>query len=451
MVRIAFLTITFLLVFTQTSYAKVFNAETATLDNGLQVVVIPNHRAPLVHHMLWYKVGSAQETAGYSGAAHFLEHLLFKGTKKIGEGEFSKRVRAMGGEDNAFTSKDYTAYYQTASKEHLKTLMEMEADRMRNIAPSETAVKTERNVVLEERRQRTDNNPQAQFYEQMQSALYPNHPYGVPTIGWMNEVSGLQWKNTKEFYDIWYYPNNAVLVISGDVTLEEVLPLAKKTYGKIKPSKDLPEHNFPTLPEFNGETRIVFESAQVKEALFSKGVRVPSHAQDKDISLALQIIEEAVSGGPTTPLYKEMVVNTKKAINISLSYNGDSTDTGSLWIGATPADNVSLKDLENEIYKVLTSIRENGLSEKDIKDAKSRLKNAAIFARDSLSTPASIVGRSLATGSTLDDVENWPQRIENVNIETIQKALQLAFGKDSKGRSVTGYMLPEGTTPEEPR
>ncbi len=429
--------------FIPSAHAKVFNAETATLKNGLQIVVVPNHRAPLVHHMLWYKVGSAQETAGYSGAAHFLEHLLFKGTDKIAEGEFSKRVRALGGEDNAFTSKDYTAYYQTISKDHLAMVMKMEADRMRNIDPSETAVKTERDVVLEERRQRTDNNPQAQFYEQLQSAIYPNHPYGVPTIGWMNEVQGLQRENALEFYNKWYYPNNAILVISGDVTLGDVLPIAKKTYGKIKPSKYLPERNFPTLPEFNGETRIVFKSEQVKEPLFAKGTRTPSFTGDRQTALALQIIVEALGGGPTTPLYKELVVNQKKAINVSLSYNAEALDVAALWVGATPAQGTSLEDLEKAINDFMMSILETGISEQQIQDAKKRLKNAAVFARDSLATPANIIGQSLTTGLTLEEVENWPESIEGVSQQDIKNALQIAFGEGSEKRSVTGYLIPE--------
>ncbi len=444
MIRIFFLSLA-VLSFVTTAHAKVFNAQTATLKNGLQVVVVPNHRAPLVHHMLWYKVGSAQETAGYSGAAHFLEHLLFKGTDKIAEGEFSKRVRALGGEDNAFTSKDYTAYYQTISKDHLGMVMAMEANRMRNIKPTEAAVKTERNVVLEERSQRTDNNPKAQFYEQLQSALYPNHPYGVPTIGWMNEVSGLQWENAKEFYNKWYYPNNAVLVISGDVTLAEVLPLAKKTYGKIRPLEEVPERNFPTLPEFNGETRIIFKSEQVKEPLFTKGTRVPSYTKDSKTALALQIIVEALSGGPTTPFYKELVVNQKKAINISLSYDAEALDVAAIWIGATPANGVSLEKLEETIGNFIADILKTGIDEEQIRDSKKRLKRAAVFARDSLATPANIIGQSLATGTTLEEVENWPERIESVGTEDLDKALQIAFGENSEKRSVTGYFLPEGS------
>lgn len=213
---------------TENSIPKLFNAETFTLENGLEIVVIPNHRAPVITHMVWYKVGAADEQQGKSGIAHFLEHLMFKGSGDLAPGEFSKIIRAKGGEDNAFTGHDYTAYYQSIAAEHLEMVMTMEAGRMRGLNPPLDHVESERKVILEERRQRTDDNPSARLAEQMNSLLYINHPYGKPVIGWLSEMADLSWDDAKAFYDRWYAPNNAILIVTGDVTGQQVYDLAKK-------------------------------------------------------------------------------------------------------------------------------------------------------------------------------------------------------------------------------
>ncbi len=438
----------FLCLFSFPAHAGLFNAQSTTLDNGIEVVIIPNHRAPIVHHMLWYKAGSAQEINGHSGVAHFLEHLLFKGTnhpdRPLEAGEFSKRIRTMGGKDNAFTSKDYTAFYQTTSKEHLNTLMQMEADRIRHAMPPETHVLSERDVVIEERNQRTENNPQARFYEQMQATLFPNHPYGRPVIGWREEIRVMSHIDTKSFYDRFYHPNNALLIISGDITLENILPDIKRIYGAIPAGEIFPRH-FPTLPAFEGETRITHSEQQVKQPLWMRGYRVPSLRQNKEHALALQVLESILDGGPTTRLYKKLVVEDKKAIEISLSYRSDSYDTSSLWMSAVPAEGIALPDLETDIDMLLTQLIKKGITDQELLDAKTRLKNAAIFARDSLSTPAHIIGRALTTGSTLQDVETWDLHIDAVTKDQIQSVSELYL--NPKNRStfnyITGFLLPE--------
>jgi zinc protease len=424
--------------------AGIFNAQTMTLENGLEVVVIPNHRAPIVHHMLWYKAGAAQEINGHSGVAHFLEHLLFKGTnhltRPLEAGEFSKIVKSLGGEDNAFTSYDYTAYYQTIAKEHLNTVMQMEADRMRNAIAPESHVISERDVVMEERSQRTDNNPQARFSEQMQATLFPGHPYGRPIIGWKDEILTMTSTHTNAFYNQWYAPNNAVLIITGDITLENVRQDIQRIYGDLPKGKDMIRH-FPSLPTFEGETLITHHDAQVKQPSYFRAYQAPSYHQNKEDALALQILENILDGGATTRLYKKLVVESKKAISISLSYSSDKYDTSSLWISATPSDGTSIDELESAINAVLSDLITHGVTDQEIIESKIRLKNAAIFARDSLSAPAHIIGHALSTGSTLQDVETWDKQIDATTKEQIQSVSKLYLGSNNK--YIEGHLLPK--------
>lgn len=431
--------------------AGIFNAQTMTLDNGLEVVVVPNHRAPIVHHMLWYKAGAAQEINGYSGVAHFLEHLLFKGTnhpeRPLEAGEFSTTVKGLGGNDNAFTSYDYTAYYQTIAKEHLTTVMQMEADRMRHATPPAEHVISERDVVMEERSQRTDNNPQARFYEQIQATLFPGHPYGRPIIGLKQEILKMSVADTNAFYNQWYHPNNAVLIITGDVTLEGIKKDILRIYGAL-PKGPVAKRFFPALPAFEGKTLIVHRDEQVKQPTYVRAYRVPSYSQNKEQSLALQILENILDGGATTRLYKTLVVEDKKAINVSLSYSSNQYDTATLWISATPADGVSMGELETAIDTVLHNVIDSGVTDNELMEAKKRLKNAAIFARDSLSAPTNIIGRALTTGSTLHDVETWDRQINTTTKEKIQSVSELFLNsKSRKSYSyVTGHLLPKETS-----
>ena len=431
------------LIISTPASANVFNAQMTRLDNGMDVVVIPNTRAPVVHHMVWYKVGSAQEDAGTSGSAHFLEHLLFRGTDKIPDGEFSKIIRGLGGESNAFTSYDYTGYYETVAKEHLARVMGMEADRMRGLTLSDEAVLRERDVVLEERRQRTDNNPTARFFEQMRARLFPDHPYGIPVIGWMDELSGLQKDNALKFYNHYYHPNNAVLVVAGDIAFDDVVKLAQDTYGKIPASQTDLSFTFPTLSSFDDLQTYSYSDPQVSEPLLLIGTRAPSYKQDPKMSLALQVIEEAVSGGPTTPLYNTLVIEQKKAISASLSYSASAADTASLWISVVPVEGETLDALTIAVQDFLADLLQTSLSEEEITNAKTRLKREAIFARDSLRTAPMVIGRALSVGETLQSVETWPEQINAVTQDDIKDALVFAFGEQARQRTVVGQMQVE--------
>jgi zinc protease len=435
---------------------KIFNAETFTLDNRLQIVVIPNHRAPVVTHMVWYKVGAADEQPGHSGSAHFLEHLMFKGSTGLAPGEFSKKVRALGGEDNAFTGQDYTAYHQSIAVEYLKDVMTMEAGRMRGLNPPAEEFASENKVILEERRQRTDNNPGARLAEQMNALLYINHPYGRPIIGWANEMAALTWPDTKAFYDRWYAPDNAILVVAGDVTGQQVYDMAKEIYGPIAKSGKIPERARPVSPPLKGKAEVRLTDPNVREPVVQTGFRVPSSRTNKQESLALEVLDEIMGGGPTSRIYKSLVVEQKIATSAGLSYRSESWDDTEVYVYATPAPNQDLavvkNSLENELRKVVAS----GVTEKELSDAITRLQTGAIYARDSLSGPAMIFGSALTSGLTIDDVEYWTYDIASVTAADVNNVAQKYLNPDAtfEHSPVTGYLLPEQKTEapqEEPK
>jgi zinc protease len=444
--KILFLSLFILSIPAYASPEKVYNAETATLKNGMQIVVIPNHRAPVVSHMVWYKVGSADEPQGdaVSGAAHFLEHMMFKGTKAVPPGDFSKIIRSIGGEDNAFTSWDYTAYFQSIAKDELPRVMALEADRMMNISLPDSHLTSEHQVIIEERRSRTDNDPQNLFSEQLRAILFTASPYGEPIIGWRDDMPRLKKSDLQNYYKTWYHPNNAILVVSGDATLATVLPMAEKFYGII-PARQVPDHIRPKTPDFPAPISLKFESKDLRQPVFIRAWRAPSYITDKNEALALDIITEVLSGGASTELYQSLVVTDKVATDISLSYEGESRGEGSIWLYAVPAPKVSLEELEKAIQKKLVSLTEKGLNPKEIDKAKTRLIDSEIYARDSVMGPAMVVGQSLSYGLSLDDVETRPQKIAAVTIEDINSAFKKYLNPDTpKYFPVTGYMIPKG-------
>lgn len=427
-----------------TQAEKVFNAESFTLANGMQVVVIPNHRAPVVTHMIWYKVGAADEPRGLSGMAHYLEHLLFKGTPTLAPGEYSRRVRGLGGNDNAFTNNDFTAFHASFAVEHLETIMTMEADRMMNTNPPESDFLSERNVVLEERRQRTENDPRGYFTEQLKALLFVNHPYANPVIGWQAEVEALTWKEIEPFYKAHYGPNNAIVVVSGDITAAQFKPLAEKIYGPLKPIA-LEKRIWTRVPPMIARPRLELRHTSIRQPVFMRAYRLPALTQNRDDHYALSILGEILDGGATTRLYKSLVVDQKLATGVNFSYDGTAISDSLSWISATPADGVSLEKLEKAIDEELKKIVNDGITETELEDARQRIQDSSAFARDSLMGPAMIVGQILATGGTLDDAEYWPQHIESVTRAQIQDVAKRYLNPDDIQMRpyVTGYLLPD--------
>ena len=288
--------------------ARVFDPQSFTLENGLQVVVVTNRRAPIVNHMVWYKVGAADEEPGKSGLAHFVEHLLFKGTKNMKPGEFSELIARNGGRENAFTSYDYTGYFQTIASDRLELMMKHEADRMANLVLTDELVLPERDVILEERRTRVDNEPSGQLFEMARAALFMNHPYGISIIGWEHEMQQLTTEDALAFYERWYAPNNAVVVISGDVSLEEVRPLAEKYYGALE-ARPVPERVRPQEPKQMAPRRVTLTSPRVRQPSLSITYLAPSYNRgETQHAYALQVLSEIMGGGSVSRLYSSLVV-----------------------------------------------------------------------------------------------------------------------------------------------
>lgn len=425
---------------------KVYNAESFTLKNGMEVVVIPNHRAPVVTHMIWYKVGAADEPRGLSGMAHYLEHLLFKGTPTLPPGEYSRRIRALGGDDNAFTANDYTAFFESIAVDHLETVMKMQADRMMNTNPPPADFTAEQKVVLEERRQRTENDPKGFFAEQLKALLFINHPYGIPVIGWEHEVGTLAWAEIESFYKQHYGPNNAILVVSGDITAEQIKPLAEKYYGPLAPIAPI-DRTWTKVPPMIAQPQLTLHHPDIRQPLFMRIYRAPSLPQDRAEGHALSLLTEILNGGAATRLYKSIVVEQKLATSIGFDYDGIKISDGAIWISAAPADNVSLETLEAAIDEELRKLIRDGVSDQELAEAKIRMQDSAAFARDSLSGPAMTVGQVLAVGLTLDDAEYWPRNIESVTRDQVQAVARTYLDPDHIGQRpyISGYLLPEKT------
>jgi len=414
------------------------------LDNGMQVVVIEDHRAPVVQHMLWYRAGSADEPKGSSGVAHFLEHLLFKATDKLEAGELSATVAANGGRDNAFTSYDYTAYYQRIAADRLELMMTMEADRMKNIRLTPENIATERNVIIEERNQRTENNPQALFGEQVSAAQYLNHRYGTPVIGWMHEMEELDLDDALGFYELYYSPNNAILVVSGDVTPDDVRALAEKHYAAIPANPDLPERLRTEEPIQNAERRVIFRDARVAQPYISRSYLVPERDSGaQETAAALTILAEILGGGTTSYLAEKLQFDTQTATYSAVWYSGVSLDDTTFRMVVVPSDGVSLEEGEAAMDKALADFMEAGVDPEQLDRIKLQIRAAEIYAQDNVDGIANRYGSALTSGLTIADVQAWPAVLDGVTAEDIMEAAKLL----RREASVTGWLMrDEGDT-----
>jgi zinc protease len=420
--------------------AELFAAESFTLANGLQVVVIENHRSPVVAQMLFYRAGGADSPMGKSGIAHFLEHLMFKGTPSVPDGDFSRRISRLGGQDNAYTTQDYTAYYQTIARQHLPTIMQMEADRMTHLILREGEVLSERDVIIEERRQRVDDDPAGRLDEMMQASLFLNHPYRLPVLGWEHEMHGLNRADAIAFYGRWYAPNNAVLVVAGDTTLAEVKALAERDFGPI-PARPLLARARLGEPPSYAARRIILRDPDVQQATWQRIYLAPTDREKPAQSAALDVLSEIMAGGPTSRLYRHLVIEQALAVAIYAGDDGQALDYGQFSISAAPPMGADTEKLESAIDKEIAALLDKGIGSQELADAKTRLAADAIKARDSLRGPAEIVGSGLATGSTLAQIQSWPERIAAVGAEDVLRAAKDVL--QSKDNSVTGILLPE--------
>ncbi len=413
---------------------------TFTLDNGLQVVVIQDHRTPVVTQMIWYKVGSADETPGKSGLAHFLEHLMFKGTAKHPEGEFSKTVLRIGGNENAFTSYDYTGFFQRVPREQLPKMMEFEADRMTGLILKDENVLPERDVVLEEYNMRVGNNPDARLNDQIMAALYLNHPYGRPVIGWHHEIEKLTREDALAFYRRFYAPNNAILVIAGDVEPAEIRPMVEQTFGKVAAQPSIPARRIrPQEPEPTAPRTVTLSDPQVEQPTVKRYYLVPSAATAAPgQSAALDVLAQLMGGGSNSYLYRALVVDRPLAVGASAAYQGTSLDETQFSISAAPKPGVSFAQVEQVIDEVIAKIADNPASSEDLERVKTQLIAEAIYAQDNQATMARWYGGALTTGLSIEDIRSWPDRIRAVTAEQVRQAAREWLDKK---RSVTGYLI----------
>ncbi|WP_431309515.1 M16 family metallopeptidase [Bradyrhizobium liaoningense] len=416
-----------------------------TLSNGMQVVVIPDHRTPVVTEMIWYKVGSADETPGKSGLAHFLEHLMFKGTSKHPAGEFSQTVLRVGGNENASTSVDYTNYYQRVPKEQLPTMMEFEADRMTGLVLKDENVLPERDVVLEEYNMRVANNPDARLNEQIMAALYLNHPYGRPVIGWHQEIEKLDREDALAFYRRFYAPNNAILVIAGDVDAAEIRPLVERNFGSIPAQPAIPARRVrPQEPEPAAPRTVTLADPRVEQPSMRRYYLVPSATTAAaGESAALDVLAQLMGSGSNSYLYRALVVDKPLAVSANASYSSISLDPTQFAISAAPKPGVSFAEVEQAVAGVIASVAQNPIRAEDLERVKTQLIAEAIYAQDNQAVLARWYGGALTTGLSIEDIRSWPDRIRAVTAEQIRAVAQKWL---EKKRSVTGYLIKDTAT-----
>ncbi len=426
--------------------AKADTVTNFTLPNGLDVVVIEDHRAPVVVHMVWYRIGSADEPAGKSGIAHFLEHLMFKGTDKLAPGEFSQIVEANGGNDNAFTAWDYTAYHQRIAADRLDLMMGLEADRMRNLVLPEADVLTERDVILEERSSRIDSDPGAIFNEQRRAAQWMNHRYGIPIIGWRHEMEQLSREDALDWYHTYYAPNNAILVVAGDVTPDQVRTLAETHYGPLAPTENLSARLRPEEPPQLSERRLTYADARVAQPYVLRTYLAPERdpgAQQQ--AAALTYLAELLGGNAATSvLGRKLQYDTQTAIYTSAFYDGSSLDDGTFGFAVVPADGVSLQQAEDAVDGVLAQFLKDEVDPAQFARIKTQIRADEIYAKDDVQRLARRYGEGLTSGLTIADIEDWPAILDAVTPEDV---LSAASDVLDRKRAVTGWLIRE--VPEE--
>ena len=405
--------------------------EERVLENGLRVIAIPDRRAPVVTHMIWYHAGAADEPAGKSGIAHYLEHLLFKGTPDVPAGVFTEAVARVGGQENAFTSQDYTAYFQRVSPDALPTMMAYEADRMVNLVLTEEMIATERQVIREERAGRIGASPGAELGEAAMAALYLNHPYGTPVIGWPKEIDGLTAEDAIAFYKRFYRPDNATVVVAGDVDPAEVFRLAEETYGAIEVSGPPAERIRPHEPGSRVTRTVELSDPRVSRPNASLTWLAPNYRNAEDgVAEAIDLMAEVLSGSATSRLYRSLVVEKGVAAGAGAFYDGTSRDVGRFGLSVTPAEGRTLEEAEAAIRAEIARIAEDGVTEEELTRARDRLLVSTVFARDDQATMARIFGATYATGATIEDVRSWPERLAAVTPEEVREAAARFTGDD---------------------
>jgi len=414
---------------------------TYTLDNGMDVVVIEDRRAPAVVHMVWYRVGSADEPTGSSGVAHFLEHLMFKATNSMAAGEFSTVVAANGGTDNAFTSYDYTAYFQRVAADRLGLMMQMEADRMNNLVLTEEDVATERLVILEERAQRVENNPNAIVREQIRAAQFLNHRYGQPIIGWQHEMAQLDRDDALGWYDLYYSPNNAILVVAGDVEPEQVLALAQEHYGPIPAETQLPARFRSEEPPQRAERRLIYEDLRISQPYVTRSYLAPERDPGaQEVAAALVYLAEVLGGSSfTSVLGTELMFDTQVALFTGAGYDGNNLDDGTFSLTVVPSPGISLQEAEDAMDAAIAGFLDEGVDPEQLERIRTQLRAAEIYALDNVESLARRYGAALTQSLTVQDVQDWPDILQRVTADDIMAAAAMVLDRNN---AVTAWVVP---------
>jgi zinc protease len=393
-----------------------------TLDNGLRVIVQEDHRAPVMVSQVWYRAGSMDEFNGTTGVAHVLEHMMFKGTKDVPSGEFSKKIAAAGGRENAFTSRDHTAYFQQMQKDRLELSMQLEADRMANLVISDELFAKEIQVVMEERRLRTDDQPQSVVYEHLMASAYQTHPYRRPIIGWMDDLQNMTGQDARDWYARWYAPNNATLVVAGDVKSDEVIALAKKYFGAL-PSRALPTRKPQDEPAQVGSKRIVVKApAQLPYLLMAWHAPTLKDWQKDTTPYALQILAGVLSGNDSARLQKSLVKTQQIAVNASAGYDAVARGPSMFMIDATPAPGKSVAALEHAIRGEIERVQREGISAAELARVKAQVIAADVYQRDSLFYQAMQLGEYAIAGLPPEALARRVDKLRAVTAQEVQAA-----------------------------
>jgi zinc protease len=410
--------------------------ERFVLENGLEVVVIEDRRAPVVEHMIWYRVGSADEPPGLSGIAHYLEHLMFKATETMPSGGFSDTVEAQGGRDNAFTSWDYTAYHQRVAADRLGLMMQMEADRMVNLRLDLSDWLPERDVILEERAQVLESSPDRLLNEAMRNALFQNHPYGRPIIGWRHEMERLDDVAAKDFYRRFYAPNNAIVIVAGDVSVAEVRALAEAHYGPIPARPEVGARARPVEPPHLAERRVLLRDQRVARPYVSRIYLAPHRrAGDQAEAAAFQMLAAILGGSDQTSVLERRLTHEQGvSLTVWAGYSGTALDHGLFSLGIVPADGVSLA--EAALDAALAAFVDEGIDPEQFARVQRQARAEEVFALDNAGGRARSIGMALSTGLTLEDATGWLEALQAVTPEDVMAA---ARGLDRRA-SVTGWL-----------
>ena len=402
---------------------KIFDTKSYKLDNGLTLIVVENSRAPVVAQMIWYKFGSDIEEKGKSGLAHFMEHLMFKGTKNFRNNYFSNFLSKIGGSENAFTSYDYTAYYQIFPSKHLEKIIELEADRMKNLTLTKENVEIEREVILEERFQRIESDPSSQLDESMRSVLYPNNYYGRPIIGWKHEIENLNYDDVFNFYEKNYNPQNAILVLSGDVKFSDAKKLVKKYYSDIKVSHESNKLNISD-PDLKTSVFIELKHQNVKQQIWKRIYRTKSFNNSILESMALDLGMKILAGGSSGILYDEFVNKKKIFSMIGGFYQGFSKGEGYIYFYAIPNQEMDEKKISSMIDNEIEQILKTKITKEKLELEKKKYYFDSIYGMDGILKPAEIIGEALSVGIKLDDLEKWNINLKKVNLDMVKKELK---------------------------